>query len=75
MGTWFWICCVSLGLRLHMEVGVQHSVQPKCPPRVWGAGSISNVLRKYEDPDIYSGEAKPGISALEVDTAQSLPTC
>lgn len=58
-----------------MEVGVQHIVQPKGPPGVWGAGSISNVLGKYEYPDIYAGEAEPGISALEVDTAQSLPTC
>jgi hypothetical protein len=58
-----------------MQVGVQHSVQPKCPPGGWGAGLTNKVLRKYEDPDIYSGEAEPGISALEVDTAHFLPTC
>lgn len=51
-----------------MQMGAHHSVQQKCPPGCWGAGSASKVLCKYEDSE-HIGEAEPGVSALEVDTA------
>lgn len=63
LGYWFWICCAFLGLRLHMQTRVQHSVQQKCPPGVW----VASVRTQ----NTYLGEAEPRISGLEVDTTQS----
>lgn len=68
------LLCIS-GPKAPQANGVQHSVQQKCPPGGWGAGSASKVLCKHRTQSTYLGEAEPGVSGLEVDTAQSWPSC